>query len=369
MTQTAIIPGTESDPLTGAILPNQNEAKEATSQSQSQIDIDIAGKPSDNSDAELLTELAKHNPKKVIKKQEQPSVETKVVIPDESVTDTQSVDPKIAVKEKLNKQFGIKKDEKTTTTDAPPLPVLPKEIEQELSYLRNLMKHPSVAAVLAAEKEGKNIFQITDELRGIDPEKASVSELFKIKLDRLGIKDEAKIEQALLAFNQKEEYEQAESVISTREQLRSERDKKLKDFISTTDQNSQKTQSLILQTKNDYDAILKSNIGKEVDGVVITPEIADTLNDITVWAQNGEQPVSAQELFELNLYHKYKGLIKQTIIDNSFAAGEEFVNSKITVTGKERTGFSKPNVSSESVKGKVDRMISNIDEAIKAQSV
>lgn len=288
-------------------------------------------------------EVKKEEKKPVEEKKVEPVVEKKVETPVEEVV----VDTKLSKKEKLKSELLGKK---TTTTTDPNKPaeatkhVLPSEVQQRLDYLEGVIKETDVAAVLAAKAQGKNLFQITDELKGVDPDKISVDDLFNIKLERLGITDPEDIKEEILAFSQKTKSEKIESVINTREQLRLERDKKLKDFISTTDQNSKQTQSLFQATASAYDGIVKSKIGQQVLGVVVTPEMAENLGKMEAWAQNGQNPIEPEKLFMLNFFYKYGDFAIEELSEKFYAAGAEMVDNKITVTGAEKATSVIPNL-------------------------
>lgn len=219
---------------------------------------------------------------------------------------------------------------------------------------------------MAGEKDGKSIEEIVESTRlvnGIDPDRANLEDLFKIKLDRLGIKDEDDVEAEMLRFGEKTKSEQIESVMNIRTQLKLERDEMRKGIVQTTDQANQTMKSAFVETTKAYDAVLKGSVGKEVLGVVLTPEMAKQVGEISVWAQNGLQPVSPQELFELNFYYKFKEIILSNYIDNSFAAGVEFLENKSTVTGTERTGLSKPNAPVASGEMTPEQRIRSINKA------
>ena len=307
-------------------------------------------------------ETTTENP--VEKSVEKPVIaETKTEKPVE--TSTEKPDPMATAKNKLKEKLGLKPAAQPEVV-TPPVVQLPKDIEDELHYLRSVAKKPWVELGLAGEKDGKSIEEIIESTRlvnGIDPDRANLEDLFKIKLDRLGIKDENDVEAEMLRFGEKTKSEQIESVMNIRTQLKLERDEMRKGIVQTTDQANQTMKSAFVEATKAYDAVLKESVGKEVLGVVLTPEMAKQVEEISVWAQNGHQPVSPQELFELNFYYKFKEIIRSNYIDNSFAAGVEFLENKSTVTGTERTGLSKPNAPVASGEMTPEQRIRSINKA------
>lgn len=261
--------------------------------------------------------------------------------PEQKLVDTESNTNDVSAKEKLKNTLGVKKQKGAQKTETQvKKPDLPKEWQSEVELLRREneamkaeLEMPLMTLARTALKENKSLLQIAEELKGVDPDKTPAQELFKIKLDRLGITDPQEVEQELLIFSEKTKSDQLESVMNIREQLRKENNERQNQYVSTSQLNAKKTESEFTSAITGYNEHLKSTIGKTHMGVLITPEIAKNLGELTVWAQNDKQEVSPEELFNLNLFHKYGQLIIDSLVDNSFAAGAEFKDEKLTNTG------------------------------------
>ena len=243
-------------------------------------------------------------------------------------------------KEKLLQDLGIKSAPATEQT-TPSKPALPQEWESEFEAMKRdrdeaklLLEDPLIKLAVAAKKQGKSLVQVVDEIKGVDPDKTSAEELFKIKLDRLGIKDPEEIEKELLVFGEKTKSDQMESVMNIREQLRSEFNERQNQYVNTTDQNSQKTQAVWKESLSAYDAYLKNMVGKTMYGVVITSDHVKSLSGLKVWTQKSEtEPATPEELFKANFLYQYGEFAIGEIADNFYAAGMQDKDEVITVTG------------------------------------
>lgn len=267
---------------------------------------------------------------------------------------------KASKKADLLKEMGITSPQATAEPQKPAVE-LPADVNKELNELRAIASNKAVQAILAAEKQGKNIFSVVDELKGQDPKSMPLDELFKIELDRLGIKDEDEVALELEKFGEKTKSEQLKTVMPIRELLEKQREDKLNEFISQSASSQIQTEQKIQTTIQEYQSNLTNLMGKKILGIEITPDIAKEIGEINVYAQSGDTPVSAQDLLELNLFHKYKHIVVNTLVEKGIEAGVDFMEKKLNMTGPDTSGTSLPQ---PGVGSGVQQRISNLNSTL-----
>lgn len=247
----------------------------------------------------------------------------------------------------------------TTTTVADELPEAAKvkitEYEQklaerdlQLSEAQKLIEDEDVKILLEAKKNGKDIFGLLKEVQGVDPDSLSNTQLYEMDQRAKGIDGDDLVE-AITDFEQLKPYQQKALVAPVKEQLSRESNKRKTEFLSRIQANSadadakaaietEKQQQAWIKTTNEYSKLCQDSIGKNHYGVVITPQMAESVNGVLkegLFGKNQDGSFNAQELFDLAFLKRFmiqNPLILETLENQFFAEGVDEIKKEVEVT-------------------------------------
>lgn len=249
--------------------------------------------------------------------------------------------------------------EPTTTTVIEELPDAAKkkilefetkltERDKQLAEARSVAEDEDVKILLEAKKNGKDIFGLLKEVQGIDPDTLTNAQLHEIDQRAKGIDGDDLVE-SLADFDVLKPYEQKARVAPIKEQLRREQSQKKSEFLTRMQANSADANAQAAierdnqakaweKTTNEYSQICQSSIGKNHYGVVITPQMAESINSVLkegLFGKNQDGSFNAQELFDLAFLKRFmiqNPLILETLENQFFAEGVEEIKKEVEVT-------------------------------------
>ena len=214
---------------------------------------------------------------------------------------------------------------------------IPADTKAKLDEYESLLKDPEMEALLAAKKSGKNLFDFINEIKPVDYNKLSPSELNEIRLKRLGVTDD-EIKEAMEIFNELPKWEQREKVASVKTSLEQEQGERLKKFPQDVARQTEARENFIKKAELDLNKKLDSILDKEMYGLKITEEvknvIGDTvLNGVAFYKKDGSFDV--EESIDYSLWKNFKKEIVRANINKARAsATEEIFKERVRPTAK-----------------------------------
>lgn len=210
---------------------------------------------------------------------------------------------------------------------------------EELQYL---LQDQQISAVIEARKAGKDLFGFVEEMKGVDVDKMSSSQLFELKLSQYTLTDEQKdLERERFEF--KSPMEQQESVLPIKEQLINEQNSRLGQFAST---NSHKQAELQAQEQreaqiaiNTLSTKMAEITGKEYLGLNITPERADKITEtvISYTKRNDDGTFDIDGSIKLAMFMNYDKEIVKANVDKVRSQTVNEIHNEITRPSVEST--------------------------------
>lgn len=211
------------------------------------------------------------------------------------------------------------------------------EYKAKIEEYESLMKDPEMEAIIAAKKSGKNLLDFIQEVKPVDYNKMSPSELNEIRLKKLGVTDE-ELKEAMEIFNELPKWEQREKTASVKASLEQEQSERLKKFPQDAARQMEARNAFIKKTELDLDKKLDGLLGKELFGLKITDAEHNTLrntvlNELAVYTPDGN--IDIERSLELALWDKYKKEIVRANINKARAsATEEIFKERVRPTAK-----------------------------------
>ena len=223
---------------------------------------------------------------------------------------------------------------KTETT-----PEVRTEIDKVKAY-DDLLSDPEIKAFVDAKKVGKTLTSFLNEIKGVDVDKMSSEDIFRIELEKHGAKDE-ELKDALEDFRTKPEWEQNKEVAPLKESIKKEQADKLKEFSISSTLEVQKRDDMVKKGFDDLDLHLKNITGTKIDGFEITKEISDDIknfvtNQFSIYNEDGS--FNIDYLVDIALYKTHKKDIMKANFDDLEKEIEEKYIKKYSRPSKKETG-------------------------------
>lgn len=271
------------------------------------------------------------------------------ITPEVAKTDEQPAEEKPKPKKERLKKFLTSKEEPavtstdTTTPAAAAKVELPKEVESELNQLRALVNKPSVKMVLQAEESGKDFSTYYEELKSRDPYKLPYNTLYEMQLRDQGLSD-SEIKRKLDKFNdpgQTDEDDQLDKIATFRKSLKEKFDSELKNYTPSTAAPEPPENTWETKVMPAYQAAIKNYENKELNGIMVTPQEAQSLSDYyknnTLVKMKDGMP-DPEDLARVTHLVKNYDLIVNQIYESGFNEGVEKLQEEVIQPLNAKTG-------------------------------
>jgi hypothetical protein len=263
--------------------------------------------------------------------------------------------PKQKLRDKIKGDFLSKPDVTKSTPSTPTRTV--EEIQKEYEALKAELDDPAVQIVREAKKNGKNIFQVLEEVKGINPDSMSAEQLYEYELRRNGIKPENEvtdpeaptIEGEMAKFKEMSFVARNREIQSIKNQLKGDAELRQKDFLTKirhVDPQAAKEQENLSNSFKNYGDLVDSALDQEIYTIKITPDVQKRLKDVFI--QNKLIPKTAEGLLdhramlELAILSEFKDMIIDNIESANYAQGVEFIANEVEATPASETQNSRP---------------------------
>jgi hypothetical protein len=277
MTETIIAPPTQQEKpvsVLGKIAANM-EAAEVKQKEAQKLSDEAA--PLKTVVAEEKKEPVAENPKAEPKAEEK--VELKVVPKEEPIKINEdnkeylewlNGEEKPVIETKIeNKQEEKPKEDDAVTT-----------YKKKAEAYDRVLSNPVAKTVVDALEAGVPFDEITKNINGINYDKMSEEDIYKIQLNKLGITDQAELEEELALFNEKRKVEKLSIINPIKAELKKEQDEKLKTFTNPYKAQSDKHTNMITKGQEQLSEKIKNMTGKKYLGLLlIEPEMAKKIQD------------------------------------------------------------------------------------------
>ena len=223
---------------------------------------------------------------------------------------------------------------KTKTT-----PEVKTEIDKIKAY-DDLLSDPEIKAFVDAKKAGKTLTSFLNEIKGVDVDKMSSEDIFKLDLQKYGAKDDA-LEEAMEDFRAKPQWQQDKDIAPLKEVIKKEQADKLKEFSISSTLEVQKRDDMVKKGFDDLDLHLKNITGTKIDGFEITKEISDDIknfvtNQFSIYNEDGS--FNIDYLVDIALYKTHKKDIMKANFDDLEKQIEEKYIKEYSRPSKKETG-------------------------------
>jgi len=348
--------------------------KEAIAEVDAERDTEETTEEKSETSTDNLTEETPKAEEKATESTEETSTETTEEA-SETTTETPTEEPKTedettetpkdetpkAEKETTKKASEKKKEEKPEETQQPTLwwnteeekstETTPKT-ETEKVVTDELLNDPEVKAFIEAKKNGKTLASFLNEIKGVDVDKISAEDIFKVDLQKYGAKDEA-LEDALEEFRAKPAWQRDKDVAPLREAMKKEQAEKLSKFSTDSALESQKQDDLLKKGYDDLDTHLKDITGTKIDGFEITKEVSDGIgnfvkNQFNIYKEDGS--FNIPYLVDIALYKTHKKEIMKANFESLEKQIEDKYIKEYSRPSKKETSTTSPDVASQAEK-------------------
>lgn len=284
---------------------------------------------------------AKVEPPATPAKQEEKKPEPKAETP--PAEKPEIVKPKNKVKETLTSFF----DKKISNGEEPK----PKGISQEeYDSLKKELDDPAYKIIKEAKANGKDLFEILEEIKGVDPAQMSEEQLYRYELSRNGITQPEEQDAEWESFQGMSKLSQKKEIEAIKRTLTGDREQRIKEFygkVSAPDPNQKLRHEQAQRDAVEFSDTITSFIDKEViPGVVFTKDIAQKIIDR--YAKNEAMPkkadgsIDAQALITRDIKAEMFDLCMETLSEHSKAEGIQEILNEVEATPNSRTQVSRP---------------------------
>lgn len=222
----------------------------------------------------------------------------------------------------------------------------------------SILKDPLIASIIEAKKAGKDVLSVIEEIKPVDYKNMSEQQLVDLKFKKLGL-DGEDLKDAIDDFNSQPKWKRVEELNNMRTSLNSEQDERLKGYRHSVNANSQKQNEVFKKYEQELNIYSNDLVGKEVNGITITKEIADGVknNAQTSFFKslfNEDGSWNAERIFNLSLLDGNIKKIVKTNVDKARNRGKGEILNSITRPDANITNTRKPN---ENSVGKEEREV------------
>lgn len=220
------------------------------------------------------------------------------------------------------------------------------------------VEHPAVKIVIEGIKNKKNIFEILNEVKGVDASKMTDEQLYEYELKKSGTKPEAELGENSTETSLEEEMEKFRAmpkpsrdreIKSIKDALNSDAESRTKDFLNNVSSPSvdvAKLQERASAEAKELVSLAESSVGKTIYGITCTKEMAQKVvqtiaqNKLIPYREDGS--IDTKEYYRRMYLVEYEDLILDTIEKNTEANTVEKMADEYEATPGSKTQSHRP---------------------------
>lgn len=221
---------------------------------------------------------------------------------------------------------------------------LPKDIQDRLEKAEALLNDPSVKLVLKAKESGKDFRSYYDEISSRDPLKIANVDVYKMQLDDVGGYTEAEKQRKVEKFMEKDEDDQADIIAPFRKSLKDRDDKEQNEWTPKFEQEANPLEMVWSTLEKAVPEVGKEYVGKELYGIVVTPERYKSAIDLSkpIVNKGADGNPDPKDFFEKKFLFENFEAIAETIADTNWLTAVDKLEEVITLPLSSESGNHTP---------------------------
>lgn len=221
-------------------------------------------------------------------------------------------------------------------------------VQAELDKIKAILERPSVKSILAAEAEGRSIFDVVaNELKTPDTSKMSDEDVFKLDLADLNLSEE-ELRQEMDNWNSKSPAEKKREVKALRAKFDTQRTQELTKYadsaLSSTANNRAQERDIVTKSAEAFETKVDSMKGQKLFGVLeiddaTSKTMKEALSKEDLLPKKADGTYDDTALMEMVAFRKFKDLIFTNIARTAFkSAYDVFVKENSVENHPVQTG-------------------------------